>query len=363
MNLTAASTHAILHTYYLDLIQILVVLLFLVAFKLGLVWGMAKVSVVLSEEGAKAAKASVKKRIRPPVGFRALRYGMAGLLLLNGLLQIRPTMVLVHQHALDLPLHNGASAFTAMNLAFAHFWAAHALWLNIWMVVIQLAFAAMLLTFNQRSILRATAGVLIVFSLFLWVVAEGFGHFATFAPSFLYGAPGTALLMSVVASLLFLRLSAWKTKRLHRGLQVGLGVYWLLFGLLQWLPETKHWSVSGFQYLDHPIGLSESPSWFALAHQHLVASAVLHPVLMNLVFGMIAWMLAAGAFFIRRRGFTPWFVASTIWLLFLWLTFDGAGMFGAYVYPARTAPIVFVALLLTRLTRHNGLPPRERVED
>ena len=76
----------------------------------------------------------------------------------------------------------------------------------------------------------------------VWIFGEAFG--GIFAPglSWLFGAPGAALLYAVAGALIALPDRAWAGRRLGRGMLAGTGVFLAGMALLQAWPGRGFWS-------------------------------------------------------------------------------------------------------------------------
>ncbi len=319
-----------IHTYYLDLMEFVGGIVFLVVFKVLMLLGMNKLSAVLSDEPAQEPKPR-KPRLRPDLEW--LRWGVIGLLTLAAIWQIRPRMLFVTV---------GQLVAAGMFPGAAHWWVANALWLNIWSIVIELTFAGVLLSFPEPVVVRITSAVLFVYSVGVWLLLQGIGHFLGSEPSFLGGAPGTGLLMAVcVLPLIFLKFNY----RLFSALS--LGAYWLLFTLFEWIPSNHFWSGKGYtvlaeraqQALPAPLASMAGSVLTALSHGGLLASIVL---------GVLSVIIAVGVVWLRHSWF---WVASVILSLAIWAFVQGFGLGGGTAFALGTAPFVVVLSWLARPSR------------
>jgi len=316
----------VIHLYYTDLIELTAALVFLVVFKIVLLLGMGKMSSLVSEE-------PVRKRNKPKLSadVNYVRWAVSVLLLVSAVWQVRPVMLFVSSRQLV-----AAGSFVGI----AQWWVAHALWLNIWSVVIQLSFAALLLSFSSPLAVRLTGVLLMVYSLVVWVTLQGFGHLHVRPVSMLTDVPGTALLFALsVAPLVF---QSWKSWR--HALQYALAAYWLLFFVLQWWPSNHFWNGTGYSELldTHPAAFPSGISALVTGVLHGVST---HAKLGTLVIGLVAVALSV-AWIIYRRTITT--VVSLIVLLLIWVFVQGLGFGGAYAFSCGTAPLLALWVLMAR---------------
>lgn len=321
------------HTYYLDLIEFVGGIVFLVVFKVVMLIGMNKMSILLSDDPKQEPKPH-KPKLRRDLDL--LRWGVIGLLTLAAVWQIRPDMLFVT---------SGQLVSAGLLPGVAHWWVANALWLNIWSIVIELLFAGMLLSFPGPLAVRITSMVLIVYSVVVWVFLQGTGHVLSQEPSFLGGAPGTALLMAVCLLPLVFQ------ERSYRSVfALSVGVYWALFTLFQWLPSNHFWSGQGYRVLaaheqdSLPGALSGMASSVLTAFSH--ASV---PVTVGL--GGVALLIAVG---VVLRGQTWILMASAILSLALWVFVEGLGFGGGTVFALGAAPFIVVFSWLARMRRRDS---------
>lgn len=311
-----------IHTYYLDLVELTGALVFLVAFKVVMLLGMQKMGSILSDEPAQK-KAKDKPKLSKDMNI--LRWALVGGIVLAAVWQIRPYMLSVTTSQLV-----ALGSFAGV----AHWWVVNALWLNIWSVVIELAFAASFVSFSSPVAVRVTATLLLVYSVMVWVWLQGFGHVFGAVSSLLIGVPGTGLLIAVCALPLVLPGRTWQ-----RAFAYFTAAYWVLFCAFQWLPSNHFWGGKGYATLATvqskalPHGLSGMVSGVL----NVMASS---GALWTAGLGVVALGLAAGALFYRSQ-WMP--IASAVVLLLVWVFVQGFGLGGGYVFAFGTAP--FAALI------------------
>ncbi|WDL97496.1 hypothetical protein [Alicyclobacillus sp. ALC3] len=316
-----------IHTYYLDLMEFVGGIVFLIVFKVFMLLGMNKLSAVLSDEPAQEPKPR-KPRLRPDLEW--LRWGLIGLLTLAAIWQIRPRMLFVSV---------GQLVSVGMLPGVAHWWVAHALWLNIWSIVIELTFAGVLLSFPESFAVRITSVVLLVYSLGVWLLLQGMGHFLGKEPSFLGGSPGTGLLVAVCSLPLIFQKANYRMFS-----TLSLGAYWLLFTLFEWLPSNHFWSGEGYtllakraqQALPGPLASMVASVFTGLSHGAVISS---------LVFGVLSLVIAIGVIWLRHS----WFWGGSVILsLAIWAFAEGFGLGGGTAFALGTAPFVVVLSWLAR---------------
>ncbi len=191
-------------------------------------------------EGAGAPRVQANAR-------RWLLWGLAGLWLLDGVLQLQPGMftralitVVWQPAAVGQPGWLTALMDAAMRVA-----AYHLVSFNAAVALVQLTLGALLLT-GRPAWVRAGLWASLSFSVIVWVCAQGLGQVLTGSASLLAGAPGSVAVYGAIAVLLLLPEGSWGVADLPA--RVG-GGFLLLGAVLQLSPP--FWTPLG---LAQPFG-------------------------------------------------------------------------------------------------------------
>ncbi len=222
-----------------------------------------------------------------PRGRQVLRIGFGVLWILDGLLQAQPAMPLGLATNVTQPAADGSPGWVRGLVDFAATgWTYHPVSAAAAAVWIQVGIGIWLLTAARGPWSRLGGLASVGWGLAVWVFGEAFG--GIFAPglSWLFGAPGAALLYAVAGALIALPDRAWGGPRLGRGVLAGTGVFLAGMALLQAWPGRGFWPGTAGR---HPgnlpamaAGMAQTPqpgflsSWvsafgtFAAAHEFAV---------------------------------------------------------------------------------------------
>jgi cytochrome oxidase Cu insertion factor (SCO1/SenC/PrrC family) len=177
-----------------------------------------------------------------PAARRVLRYGFALLWLLDGFLQLQPDM------PLGLPanvLTPGASTSPGwvrhlVNVGVT-IWNNHPIEAATSSVWIQLGIGALLLVAPRGRWSRFAGLASVAWGLVVWIFGEAFGQIFAPGSTFLFGAPGAALLYVVAGALIALPERAFSSRLLSEGWIRLTGIYLLGMALLQAWPGRGFW--------------------------------------------------------------------------------------------------------------------------
>ncbi|QQE77489.1 hypothetical protein [Alicyclobacillus sp. SO9] len=317
--MTSSQTQAVLHNYYGTLLDIVLIVAFLVALKLAMVYFMAIMSRWVDENAASSAaqaKAAKAARVKEPLSRTILWYGLGVAWLVNGILQMRANIVIASKSSL---LHQ--PAFYAQPPWVHHLlqmtidaFAAHPIRNNIWSVFIQLIIGSAILVGKDKIWGKGGLWLSILWSVFIWAFGEGFGRLFSGSPSYLHGSPGAAVFFVFAAVILLFSPDGWEG-RLPAVNRRMILAYWFIGGLWQLVPVAGHWTkpaIAGLlQYSLHgPRTHALDPSTLFWSQQ-LAGSGVIW----NAVFAFVPILLAVIGW--KRR--TTWLgVVLTLWTLFVW---------------------------------------------
>jgi hypothetical protein len=184
----------------------------------------------------------------------------------------------------------------------------------------------------------------IVWGLIVWYFGQGLGGLFAGSPTYLAGAPGSAILYVLLAAALLLPDAAWSSPCLLPLLRGISGSLWAVGALLQLAP--LYWSPLGLASVVQNVAMMPLPAWLGGIDAQLVAAMAAAPALWNaalcaIMFG-VAVTVALG-----RGGNTPYLIALA-WLVCVcgWVVFQGIGMiFSGMATDPNTAPLWALLLL------------------
>ena len=185
------------------------------------------------------------QRPAEPAAHRVLRIGFGLLWLLDGLLQAQPGMAAGLPSQVIQPAAASSPAWVQHLVNWAGTaWSYHPVQAGAAAVWIQVGIGLWLLA-APRGISGRLAGLAsVAWGLIVWVFGEAFG--GIFAPglTWLFGAPGAALIYAVAGGLLALPERSWRTPRLGRAVLAGFGLFLTGMAVLQAWPGRGFWQGS-----------------------------------------------------------------------------------------------------------------------
>jgi hypothetical protein len=285
-------------------------------------------------------------------------YGLGLLWLLDALLQAQPSMFTPNfVQGVILPAAQGQPDWIAGPMQWgAQLWSQQPVFWNAAAVGLELVIGLLLLVGGQRHRAWGRAGLWlsIGWGLVVWSFGEGLGGLATGSASYLVGAPGSALLYVLLASLLLLPEAWWRSPRLLWTLQAGGAALWALGAVLQLAP--LYWTPLGLASVLQNVAMMPLPFGLAALDAPLVASLANAPVVWNLaLIGVM--LLPAGLLLVGRQRRLPYLVLFA-WILFLWVVFQGGGMLLSGMSTDPNTPPLWVLLLLPGWFAACGRPAR-----
>ena len=265
-----------------------------------------------------------------------LRYGFAGLWILDALLQAQPSM------PLGLPdgvLKAGAetSPLWVQHLAAsgAGIWIRQPVVSAVAVLWIQLGIGIWMLLAKRGVPSRLAALAGIAWALVIWV-SSGFGGIFAPGASLLLGAPGASLLYVIGGVLLLVPTAQWAAPRFQLLIRRLLGGALIAAGILQGFPGRGTWL--GFDAKGQVVGQLASmasdmadvrqPSFLSAIVRHFSSFAAHWPILVN---GLAVCLLlgVGGAFVLRSTKYLK--VAMWIGISFflaVWVLVQDLGVFG-----------------------------------
>jgi cytochrome oxidase Cu insertion factor (SCO1/SenC/PrrC family) len=178
-----------------------------------------------------------------PRGRQVLRIGFGVLWILDGLLQAQSAMPLGLPSNVTEPAADGSPGWVRSLVDFAgQGWSYHPVSAAAAAVWIQVGIGIWLLTAARGPWSRLGGLASVGWGLVVWIFGEAFG--GIFAPglSWLFGAPGAALLYAVAGGLIALPDRDWAGPRLGRIVLAATGVFLAGMALLQAWPGRGFWS-------------------------------------------------------------------------------------------------------------------------
>ena len=271
-------------------------------------------------------------------------YGLAGLWLVDGLLQLQPEMFsmdMVSQIMQPTAIAQPGWITGPVNWTISLWSAAPAFW-NATVAILELAIAfGMLIRGRAYWWGRAALWVSIGWGLVIWYLGEGLGGLFTGAATFVSGAPGSVILYVAVAAILLIPERHWTNGRLFSTLRSGTGGLWLLGAALQFAPV--YWTPFGLSTMLQSVAMMKQPLHLSSLDYSLVNAMGAAPVAWNLALIIIMGTLGL-ALLTGRDGWLIYTLAGAF-LLFLWGPCQGFGMiFTGMTTDPNTPPLL--ALLM-----------------
>jgi cytochrome oxidase Cu insertion factor (SCO1/SenC/PrrC family) len=177
-----------------------------------------------------------------PLARRVLRVGFALLWILDGVLQIQPSMPLGLPVSVLQPAAGSSPSWVQHLVNFGvTTWTNHPVEAAVSAVWIQIALGVLLLVAPRGRWSRFAGVVSLGWGLVIWVFGEAFG--GIFAPglSWLFGAPGAAVFYCIAGVLVALPERSWASKRIGQWLFRGFGSFFVGMAVLQAWPGRGFW--------------------------------------------------------------------------------------------------------------------------
>ncbi len=207
-----------------------------------LVLGWASIKAWLPASPVQPAAPAAPTRAAEAAARRLLRLGFGILWLFDGLLQAQPAMAVGLPSKVIEPTAASSPAWVQHLVNWAGTsWSYHPIQAGASAVWIQVGIGIWLIVAPSGWWSRAAGLASVGWGLVVWVFGESFG--GIFAPglTWLFGAPGAALLYSAAGALIALPEGAWRSPRLGRVILAAMGTFFAGMAVLQAWPGRGFW--------------------------------------------------------------------------------------------------------------------------
>lgn len=280
-----------------------------------------------------------------PAAWHTLRYGLAGLWLVDGLLQLQPGMFTMDMISnIMQPSATGQPGWLHGLIEWSiQLVTPHLIAFNWTVVALQLAIGLMLLL-PWRGVRSAGLWLSVVWSALVWLFGEGLGQLLTGSATFLTGAPGSVPFYGIASGLLLWR-QGWVGDGKLPAARAAIWVVALslvLAAALQLAP--LFWTSLG---LGAPIAAGAAmaqPEWLRATIDLVDLWATQAPVIVNLI--LIAVSLGLGVALALSAG-NRWLLAAAVgWLLVVWWVGQDVGaLFSGMATDPNSAPVLVLLLI------------------
>jgi len=275
-------------------------------------------------------------------GWKLLRYGLAGLWCLDGLLQIQPDMSSEFVPYVLVPLINGQPSWLAGLLTQgALLWGQHPLLFDALASWLQVALG-LLVAFSGGVWLRVTLVASVVWAVVIWLAGEALGGMLIGTASWFTGAPGSALIYAGAGLLLLLPQASWDSHRAGTIIARGIAALWLLCAVLQLAPTPGNWNGSNLEQWLGSMAAMQQPAPIADMVREFGGMVAIHFPIWNAVFAGIMVLLCWLTWHRFGSRFHVWL--SFVWLALTWGLGQDFGVLGGLGTDPNSAPVVALVL-------------------
>jgi cytochrome oxidase Cu insertion factor (SCO1/SenC/PrrC family) len=278
---------------------------------------------------------TARPALAEPAWRQLLRIGFGLIWIFDGILQAQPKMAVGLPSQVIEPTAASSPPWVqhVVNWAGTN-WSYHPMQAGASAVWIQVGIGIWMLVAARGALSRLAGLVSVAWGLVVWVFGESFG--GIFAPglTWLFGAPGAALIYCAAGALIALPERTWRAPHLGRAVLAGLGLFLAGMAVLQAWPGRGFWQGTSH---GQPGTLAGMTSSMAPTPQPHVLSAWIsaftafdeaHGWAVNL-FAVVA-LAITGAVFLsgRPRLIRPVLIAFTVLCLADWVLIEDFGFFG-----------------------------------
>ncbi len=228
---------------------------------------------------------------RPPLTVRGLlAWGLGGLWLIDGLLQLQPLMATDFGRGyLAALLRDQPQVVAGIIRIGIHWWNLYPIFSDVAAAWLQISIGALILFGGQDRLKKLGLWTSIAWGIIVWIFGEALGGLLA-APSWLVGSPGSALLYVMLAVLLLQPESSpwWGSKAAERWARIIAGL-WALASFLQVWPADGWWRKDALVRYVRSMAAMPQPHLLSAGLEAWARSLALHPLLWNAGLATI-WM-------------------------------------------------------------------------
>jgi cytochrome oxidase Cu insertion factor (SCO1/SenC/PrrC family) len=271
-----------------------------------------------------------------PLARRVLRIGFALLWILDGVLQIQPSMPLGLPVSILQPSAATSPSWVQHLVNFGvTTWTNHPVEAAVSAVWIQIAIGVLLLVAPRGRWSRFAGLASLGWGLVVWVFGEAFG--GIFAPglSWLFGAPGAAVFYCVAGALIALPESSWASKRIGRWLLRGFGVFFAGMAVLQAWPGRGFWQGKvgrtgggGLLSMVQQMAQTSQPHTLSSWLGSFASFEAAHGFAVNIVVVVALGAIGIALFSAQPRLARPALAAALVFCLADWVLVEDLGFLG-----------------------------------
>jgi cytochrome oxidase Cu insertion factor (SCO1/SenC/PrrC family) len=319
---------------------------------LGLAWISVRAWLPATAKGSAGVGDVTPAAAGEPAWRQVLRTGFGILWLFDGILQAQPQMAVGLPSQVIAPTAASSPSWVQHVVNWAGTaWSFHPMQAGASAVWIQIGIGIWMLA-ATRGVLSRLAGLAGVgWGLVVWVFGESFG--AIFAPglTWLFGAPGAALVYVLAGALIALPESTWGTRRVGRLTMAGLGLFLIGMAVLQAWPGRGFWQ--GVAHGRPGTLAAMTQSMAPTPQPHVLTTWIVaftqfdeaHGFAVNF-FAVVA-LAGTGLVFLsgRPRLIRPVLIAFTVLCAADWVLVEDFGFFGGLgTDPNSMIPMVLLAI-------------------
>ena len=306
-----------------------------------------------ARDGAGAAGAGTPGAAWPEPAWRQLlRIGFGLIWVLDGILQAQPKMAIGLPSQVIEPTAASSPPWVQHLVNWAGTtWSYHPMQAGAAAVWIQAGIGIWMLTAVRGPWSRLAGLVSVAWGLVVWVFGESFG--GIFAPglTWLFGAPGAALIYCAAGALIALPERSWRTRRLGRLILAGTGLFLAAMAVLQAWPGRGFWQGSSRGRAGTLTGMVQSmaatpqPRFLSAWVSGFGSLDAAHGFAVNLV--VVAALAVIGAVFLsgQPRLIRPALIAFTVLCLADWVLIEDLGFLGGLgTDPNSMLPMALLAI-------------------
>jgi cytochrome oxidase Cu insertion factor (SCO1/SenC/PrrC family) len=327
----------------------------LIFFLLALVWVSAREWVPSSRPGGSGSAAAAT--FTEPPARRVLRIGFGILWIFDGILQGQQAMPLGLPSQVIQPAAASSPGWVQQIVNWGvRGWTYHPVDAAAAAVWIQIGIGIWLLSAAQGRWSRLGGLASVGWGLIVWVFGEAFG--GIFAPglTWLFGAPGAALLYCVAGALVALPARAWSGQRLGRLVVAAFGLFLTGMAVLQAWPGRGFWQgtagpsgggrkASGLAAMVQQMGQTSQPKFLSSLVSGFASFTAAHGFAVNLTAVIVLAAIGVALLSGQPRLLRPALLVLLVACLADWVLIEDFGIFGGVgTDPNSMIPMALVAV-------------------